>query len=151
MGGCSRACIADGVTLWELFTDAETPYAFVNSDEAVAEHVCDGGRLRAPRSCPPALWALVQRCWAASAQERPAFQELLVELRAITGVGTEVAMGDSVVLPTSQPVELPMGRPVGEGAVAVARDATAPIDEAVAALTVEAQKFVDRKTPYWGP
>ena len=68
---------AYGVTLWELLTDAEIPYALIPSDTTVAENVLSGTRLAEPPGCPPELWSVMQRCWEASADARPTFQELL--------------------------------------------------------------------------
>ena len=71
---------AFGVTLWELMTDAEIPYALVPSDETVAERVIAGMRLSEPPNCPAWLWTLMLSCWADTADARPKFQELLVEM-----------------------------------------------------------------------
>ena len=42
---------AFGVTAWELLTDGEVPFAFISSNEAVAERVCGGERLPRPDGC----------------------------------------------------------------------------------------------------
>ncbi|EOD07210.1 hypothetical protein EMIHUDRAFT_62203, partial [Emiliania huxleyi CCMP1516] len=71
---------AFGVTAWELLTGGDMPYAFIGSNEAVAERVCGGERLKRPNGCPDELWALIQRTWAAAPAERPTFMELAGEL-----------------------------------------------------------------------
>ena len=74
---------AFGVTAWEMLTGGDVPYAFIESNEAVAERVCAGERLRPPDGCPDALWALLQRTWAMAPAERPAFTEIAGELALI--------------------------------------------------------------------
>jgi ubiquitin len=75
---------AFGVTAWELLTDGEVPFAFIASNEAIAEKVCSGERLTRPGECPDALWALMLRMWAERPADRPTFVEVadaLVVLR----------------------------------------------------------------------
>ncbi|EKX44916.1 hypothetical protein GUITHDRAFT_94912 [Guillardia theta CCMP2712] len=74
------------VTMWEVLTSGSIPYYDLSDDRAVLEHVLQGGRL--PRhviagECPDSLWALVMRCWASSAKDRPSFSELVAALRRI--------------------------------------------------------------------
>ena len=71
---------AFGVTAWELLTGGDVPYALIGSNEAVGERVIGGERLPRPDGCPDALWALLQRTWAATPAERPAFVEVAGEL-----------------------------------------------------------------------
>ena len=95
---------AYGVTLWELYTDAEAlPYALASSDEVVGERVCAGNRLEEPPDCPPAMWQLMQRCWEVSPDRRPRFEQLLADMATMQ---QEV---DTV----SQPVEADEGRRPG--------------------------------------
>jgi ubiquitin len=75
---------AFGVTAWELLTGGQIPFAFIASNEAVAERVCGGERLTRPGECPDALWALLLRMWAERPADRPTFAEVadaLVVLR----------------------------------------------------------------------
>ena len=75
---------AFGVTAWELLTGGQIPFAFIASNEAVAERVCGGERLTRPGECPDALWALLLRVWAERPADRPTFVEVadaLVVLR----------------------------------------------------------------------
>jgi len=67
---------AFGVTAWELLTGGQIPFAFIASNEAVAERVCGGERLKRPGECPDALWALMLRMWAERPADRPTFAEV---------------------------------------------------------------------------
>jgi serine/threonine protein kinase len=67
---------AFGVTAWELLTGGQIPFAFIASNEAVAERVCGGERLKRPGECPDALWALMLRMWAERPADRPTFVEV---------------------------------------------------------------------------
>jgi len=71
---------AFGVTAWELLTGGDVPYAFLDSNEAVAERVCSGHRLARPAGCPDGLWDLLQRTWAEKPADRPTFTELANDL-----------------------------------------------------------------------
>ena len=74
---------AMGVTMWEILTGGETPYAHIQDNDHVAQQVCDGTlRLsRPPEGCPEGLWALIQgKCWNPDPKRRPTFKELSVAL-----------------------------------------------------------------------
>jgi serine/threonine protein kinase len=99
---------AFGVTAWELFTDGEVPFAFVTSDETVAERVCGGERLPRPVNCPDALWTLLNWTWAEKAADRPKFTELAAELNSVLRTYMQVLANDTTldlgrlfVLPTT--------------------------------------------------
>ena len=109
-------CVADGVTLWEMLTDAQTPYAFISSDQEVAQRVCAGERPEEPPDCPAALWALMQRCWAASAEARPTFEHLLLELRTMADADAAPVMG----LPVPADGAVPMGQPAEDAMAGLA-------------------------------
>ena len=71
---------AFAVTLWEMFTHGKVPYTFVASDAEVAQRVV-AGELRLerplqPTECPEGLFAVMKRCWAARAADRPTFADL---------------------------------------------------------------------------
>uniref|UniRef100_A0A061QM73 C-src tyrosine kinase n=1 Tax=Tetraselmis sp. GSL018 TaxID=582737 RepID=A0A061QM73_9CHLO len=74
---------AFGVLMWELWSAAEVPFAFVSSDEEVARIVTRGQRLEKPEGCPDCVFALMQRCWEGQAECRPSFQELQTELLSL--------------------------------------------------------------------
>eukprot|EP00191_Tetraselmis_sp_GSL018_P002516 CAMPEP_0177607666 /NCGR_PEP_ID=MMETSP0419_2-20121207/18043_1 /TAXON_ID=582737 /ORGANISM="Tetraselmis sp., Strain GSL018" /LENGTH=621 /DNA_ID=CAMNT_0019102271 /DNA_START=825 /DNA_END=2690 /DNA_ORIENTATION=+ len=71
---------AFGVLLWELWSAADLPYAFVTSDREVARLVTGGERLDRPNGCPDNVFALMQRCWKDIPSQRPTFRELRAEL-----------------------------------------------------------------------
>ena len=60
-----------GVLLWELFTRGFVPYDMLQSDDAVAAHVCGGGRLEQPAECPDAVYEVMRACWEPRPQDRP--------------------------------------------------------------------------------
>ncbi|XP_056371388.1 tyrosine-protein kinase receptor UFO [Oenanthe melanoleuca] len=64
-----------GVTMWEIAARGLTPYPGLENSE-VFEFLRGGRRLGAPPQCPPRLYALMRRCWAADPRARPTFEEL---------------------------------------------------------------------------
>ncbi|CAN8178674.1 unnamed protein product, partial [Coccothraustes coccothraustes] len=64
-----------GVTMWEIAARGLTPYPGLENSE-VFEFLRGGRRLGAPPHCPPSLYALMLRCWAADPRARPTFEEL---------------------------------------------------------------------------
>lgn len=76
-----------GVLLWEIFSFGETPYGYIDSEEAVGNYVSiEGGRL-----CRPSisvddddLYKLMTSCWSTSVEQRPGFQALVEGLRLAT-------------------------------------------------------------------
>jgi serine/threonine protein kinase len=89
---------AFGVTAWELLTGGDVPYAFIESNEAVAERVCGGERLARPTECPDALWTLLQRMWAERPADRPTFTDVASELAALTTSTSPVSQLQSLKL-----------------------------------------------------
>ncbi|XKL62432.1 hypothetical protein PGB90_002265 [Kerria lacca] len=69
-----------GVTLWELTTLAQQPYAEVDPFE-IEHYLKDGYRLSQPINCPDELFAVMAYCWAMSPDERPTFFQLLTCLQ----------------------------------------------------------------------
>jgi hypothetical protein len=72
-----------GVLLWEVYTRGFVPYDLLQSDEAVATHVCGGGRLDQPAGCPDAVYGVMRACWAQRPQERPSFATIAAWLQGI--------------------------------------------------------------------
>uniref|UniRef100_A0A8C4WRM9 receptor protein-tyrosine kinase n=1 Tax=Eptatretus burgeri TaxID=7764 RepID=A0A8C4WRM9_EPTBU len=66
---------AFGVTLWELMTLGQTPYADVDPFE-MAAYLKDGYRMSQPCNCPDEF-AVMACCWALDPDERPKFQQLV--------------------------------------------------------------------------
>ncbi|XP_050405969.1 tyrosine-protein kinase RYK [Patella vulgata] len=67
---------AFGVTMWELMTMGQQPYADVDSFE-MASYLQEGYRIAQPINCPDELFAVMACCWAMSPDERPKFSQLL--------------------------------------------------------------------------
>ena len=65
-----------GVTLWELMTLGQQPYAEVDPYE-MAAYLRDGYRLYQPINCPDKLYDIMICCWSAEPNARPKFPELL--------------------------------------------------------------------------
>ena len=72
-----------GVLLWELFTRGFVPYDMLQSDDAVAAHVCGGGRLEQPAECPDAVYEVMRACWEPRPQDRPTFAVLTSWLQGV--------------------------------------------------------------------
>ncbi|KAM3187050.1 hypothetical protein ACTXT7_003080 [Hymenolepis weldensis] len=76
-----------GVLLWEIFSFGETPYAHIDSEEAVGNYVSiEGGRLCRPSisADDDDLYKLMTSCWSTCVEQRPGFQALLERLRLAT-------------------------------------------------------------------
>eukprot|EP00658_Telonema_sp_P-2_P066598 TRINITY_DN55584_c0_g1_i1.p1 TRINITY_DN55584_c0_g1~~TRINITY_DN55584_c0_g1_i1.p1 ORF type:complete len:412 (+),score=108.21 TRINITY_DN55584_c0_g1_i1:46-1281(+) len=67
---------AFGVTMWEMWSAGEIPFAFQPDDEQVAARVVAGERLPQPENCPGAIYGVMQQCWQPLAKDRPSFSEL---------------------------------------------------------------------------
>ncbi|CAN0343382.1 unnamed protein product [Lampetra planeri] len=67
---------AFGVTLWELMTLGQTPYAEIDPFE-MAAYLKDGFRIPQPCNCPDELFAVMACCWALDPEERPKFTQLV--------------------------------------------------------------------------
>ncbi|KAK6033425.1 protein tyrosine kinase [Ostertagia ostertagi] len=67
-----------GVTMWEVFSYGEVPFAELNNFEMVS---CAMAGIRPPRpkSCPVAMYELMQRCWVVDPDERIRPEEVLLD------------------------------------------------------------------------
>ncbi|KAI5280867.1 non-receptor tyrosine-protein kinase TNK1 isoform X3 [Manis pentadactyla] len=65
-----------GVTLWEMFSRGEEPWAGVPPYLILQRLEKDGARLPRPPLCSRALYALALRCWAPHPADRPSFSYL---------------------------------------------------------------------------
>ncbi|XP_026986651.1 non-receptor tyrosine-protein kinase TNK1 isoform X5 [Sagmatias obliquidens] len=65
-----------GVTLWEMFSGGEEPWAGVPPYLILQRLENDRARLRRPPLCSRALYALALRCWAPHPADRPTFSYL---------------------------------------------------------------------------
>jgi len=75
-------CWSFGVTMWEILTYGEYPFAGVQL-ERIQELVREGRRLSQPAGCPDDLWAIVTRCWGTSLKERWKFKDLTSTLEDV--------------------------------------------------------------------
>ncbi len=74
-----------GVTCYEVFTAAETPYAGM-SNQVVLLRVKDGYRLPCPPRCPRGIYTTyIRPCWEALPKDRPTFAMLEAGLSVIGG------------------------------------------------------------------
>jgi hypothetical protein len=75
------------VTVWEIMTDAATPYGDLPNLDVVAAQVRAGALLSLPEQCSTAVYAdLMVPCWAPVPAARPAFFELEAAAVALGGV-----------------------------------------------------------------
>merc|ERR1712216_590396 len=61
-----------GVVLWEIYTNAETPYADMTNEEVYLE-VSNGYRLSRPDKCPDETYKSMKIMWSVSPEDRPSF------------------------------------------------------------------------------
>lgn len=71
-----------GVFMWELFTLMEVPYAELTDDNLLGR-LKSGYRLPRPRYANRALYDIIVRCWIKDPRQRPRFDELAQQLRAL--------------------------------------------------------------------
>ncbi|XP_041841495.1 non-receptor tyrosine-protein kinase TNK1 [Melanotaenia boesemani] len=65
-----------GVTLWEMFTYCEEPWFGLSGRQILWRVEREGERLEKPPDCPQELYAIMRKCWACNAAERPSFAHL---------------------------------------------------------------------------
>eukprot|EP01134_Creolimax_fragrantissima_P008473 CFRG8473T1 len=69
-----------GVTLWEIFSDAQNnPYKEINV-LTILKYLCDGNRLKRPINCPKATYDTMNRCWREQISHRPDFNTLALDM-----------------------------------------------------------------------
>ena len=89
---------ATGVVLWEIAA-RKLPYEDKGSLQ-IMRFVEQGNRENIPAGTPPKFVALMTRCWAQRAEDRPAMSEVAREMREITG-STSGSQKVTAVLPTA--------------------------------------------------
>jgi tRNA A-37 threonylcarbamoyl transferase component Bud32 len=62
-----------GVTLWEMFSRAELPYADLTPAQVAIQVVTDDLRPSQPKDCPDDVYELMESCWARDPSARPTF------------------------------------------------------------------------------
>ncbi|XP_039997417.1 non-receptor tyrosine-protein kinase TNK1 isoform X2 [Xiphias gladius] len=65
-----------GVTLWEMFTYCEEPWFGLSGRQILWRVEREGERLEKPQDCPQGLYAVMRKCWACNAADRPSFAQL---------------------------------------------------------------------------
>ncbi|CAF2625603.1 unnamed protein product [Rotaria sp. Silwood2] len=69
-----------GITLWEMFSYAATPYGDMSGTD-VYYFLQHGKRLERPSRCPSATYQLMLKCWEWDEKKRPTFSELFQLLK----------------------------------------------------------------------
>lgn len=75
---------AFGVTMWEIMTRGQTPYAGIENAE-IYNYLIGGNRLKQPLDCIEDVYELMYQCWNADPKQRPSFTCLRMELENILG------------------------------------------------------------------
>uniref|UniRef100_A0A914WRL4 receptor protein-tyrosine kinase n=1 Tax=Plectus sambesii TaxID=2011161 RepID=A0A914WRL4_9BILA len=66
---------AFGVTMWEILTFGQSPYAGVQPTH-IKDYLINGNRLSQPENCAQELYQIMLQCWMESEEARPTFTEL---------------------------------------------------------------------------
>ncbi|XP_030069639.1 tyrosine-protein kinase receptor TYRO3 [Microcaecilia unicolor] len=75
---------AFGVTMWEIVTRGQVPYAGVENSE-IYHYLIGGNRLKQPPDCLDDLYEMMGRCWNSDPKMRPNFSTLKRQLETILG------------------------------------------------------------------
>ncbi|XP_006128761.2 tyrosine-protein kinase receptor TYRO3 isoform X2 [Pelodiscus sinensis] len=75
---------AFGVTMWEIVTRGQTPYAGIENAE-IYNYLISGNRLKQPPECLEDIYDLMCRCWHSEPKLRPSFGVLKSQLEMIQG------------------------------------------------------------------
>nr|XP_030130192.3 tyrosine-protein kinase receptor TYRO3 isoform X2 [Taeniopygia guttata] len=75
---------AFGVTMWEIVTRGQTPYAGIENAE-IYNYLISGNRLKQPPECLEDVYDLMCRCWHPEPKLRPSFGVLRSQLEIIRG------------------------------------------------------------------
>ncbi|XP_061467355.1 tyrosine-protein kinase receptor TYRO3 isoform X3 [Rhineura floridana] len=71
-----------GVTMWEIVTRGQTPYAGIENAE-IYNYLISGNRLKQPLECLEDVYDLMCRCWHSEPKLRPSFGALKLQLEMI--------------------------------------------------------------------
>ncbi|XP_026939769.1 tyrosine-protein kinase receptor TYRO3 isoform X1 [Sagmatias obliquidens] len=124
---------AFGVTMWEIMTRGQTPYAGIENAE-IYNYLIGGNRLKQPPECMEDVYELMYQCWSADPKQRPSFTCLRMELENVLGRlsvlsasqdplyinlegAQESAEGGNLELPGGDPASSGAGDGSGLGAV----------------------------------
>mmetsp|Transcript_39811 Transcript_39811/g.112956 ORF Transcript_39811/g.112956 Transcript_39811/m.112956 type:complete len:904 (+) Transcript_39811:561-3272(+) len=75
-----------GVTMWEIFSNAEEPYVRELGDADnvdIVWHIMQGNHLAQPQECPDQIYCLMTDCWCYEPENRPTFEHLLERFKGI--------------------------------------------------------------------
>ncbi|XP_077320647.1 tyrosine-protein kinase receptor TYRO3 [Lithobates pipiens] len=75
---------AFGITLWEIVTLGQTPYAGIENSE-IYSYLIAGNRLKQPPDCLDELYEMMCQCWITEPKRRPCFTDLKRRLETILG------------------------------------------------------------------
>lgn len=65
-----------GVTLWEIFSFGQEPWAGLNGSQIIKK-VEQGERLPLPNACSQKVYQVMNLCWKAEPKERPTFSSMI--------------------------------------------------------------------------
>jgi serine/threonine protein kinase len=65
-----------GVTLWEMFSFGEEPWAGLNGSQILRKIDRESERLPQPDACPDDVYSIMMQCWARVPTDRPTFEAL---------------------------------------------------------------------------
>uniref|UniRef100_A0A1I8B3W2 non-specific protein-tyrosine kinase n=1 Tax=Meloidogyne hapla TaxID=6305 RepID=A0A1I8B3W2_MELHA len=71
---------AYGVFLWEMFSYGETPWDGMNGSQILYAIDTQRLKLEKPKACPSGIYNLMLKCWEWSAEKRPTFENIFIEL-----------------------------------------------------------------------
>ena len=77
---------AFGVFMHEACSFGRMPYEDINDDQEVRRQKLIGKRLSQPADCDPNLWKLMDLCWHDRPENRPTFQQIHTQLKAIQNI-----------------------------------------------------------------
>lgn len=75
---------AFGILTWEIYTGGKQPYPAINNTDVV-QKILNGYRLQKPTRCPEEMYRIVERCWHAEPEYRPAFASVYRSIVEFTG------------------------------------------------------------------
>lgn len=71
-----------GITIWELYSGGEIPYAVETMSDA-AKMIVEGKILSRPQDCPEAVYQVMKHCWESTPSLRPSFLEIFEALNQL--------------------------------------------------------------------
>jgi len=93
-----------GVILWELSTMQE-PWGGMNPMQVVGAVGFAGKQLEIPSETDPLVAKICQECWNVKPRERPSFEELAVQMRAVAKVPSQPSIGTPSSKESSPPTK----------------------------------------------